>query len=291
MARKAQWSPRTLFAAAFVAMQVAGCKNPKIESSRGPAPLAPGLTRVEVRAPVDLVPDTTTPANPSSPRCPLTPGARFVARNVVSLGAFLRLELNEPLAGCALQAGYVPMQGVVVVEGSQPIAQAAPMPSAPPPASPPLPAITAKPPGPKPPKAFLDVIAYAEGTKGRGDDGYNVMFTHKLFRGYADHPRQTICAGICSTAAGRYQFLDFTWDGVRKAIGARDFGKANQDKGGLYLARNRGVTNYNQAWSRTDFSNAIRKLGKEWASLPGSPYGQPVKTMDELWREYQKYLK
>ncbi len=66
--------------------------------------------------------------------------------------------------------------------------------------------------------AFLDVIAYAEGTQAYGpQDGYNVMFTHVFFRDYSRHPDIINCGGgWCSDAAGRYQFLFQTWEEVRR---------------------------------------------------------------------------
>ncbi len=62
--------------------------------------------------------------------------------------------------------------------------------------------------------AFLDLIAYAEGTDQNINgqrDGYNIMFSFKTFSNFADHPRQIITAnGYSSSAAGRYQFIDHT---------------------------------------------------------------------------------
>jgi lysophospholipase L1-like esterase len=66
-------------------------------------------------------------------------------------------------------------------------------------------------------KAFLDVIAFAEGTYKSPDNGYKTQFTGKQFDSYDDHPREVISAsGLDSTAAGRYQFLSSTWDGIMK---------------------------------------------------------------------------
>lgn len=272
----------------------AGCKNPSIGSSPGAkAPLEPGLSRVEVLQVCDLAADTAVPAHPTSPRCLLATGQKFKVRSPTFLGTFLRVEVADRIEGCSLTAGYLPSQAVRIVEGPQAVA----MPAAGPTVSSPVrtvdPVRTAVPPArseTSPSKAFLDVIAYAEGTRGRGNDGYNVIFSFQYFSTYADHPRRRVCSGICSDAAGRYQFLSTTWDGVRRNQGLDDFSPPNQDKGGLYLARQRGVSNYDQALSQPAFETAIRKLGKEWASLPGSPYGQPVKTMSELWRVYRQVL-
>ena len=62
--------------------------------------------------------------------------------------------------------------------------------------------------------AFLDLIAWSEGTdNGRQptkDRGYDVVVGGGLFDSYDDHPRRLIslpALGIKSTAAGRYQIL------------------------------------------------------------------------------------
>ena len=59
-------------------------------------------------------------------------------------------------------------------------------------------------------KAFLDLIAFSEGTKGKGDNGYNVIVGGDLFSDYTDHPRKKVYIKSIdnySTAAGRYQIL------------------------------------------------------------------------------------
>lgn len=276
-------------------VSISACKNPTLTSGAAQVALAPGVSRIRLLAPAEWTTDTLVPPNPASPRCALPAGTELKVRNATVLGSFLRVEALDAVPGCALRSGYLPTQGLALVEGAAPTTGPAPAGS---PAATPRPTVSRAaapsptPAGPTPSKAFLDVIAYAEGTKGRGDDGYNVIFTHAQFTGYADHPRQVKCSGsLCSDASGRYQFLSTTWDGVKRNLGLSDFGKVNQDKGGLYLARNRGVTNTTQRLDKAAFSTAVLKLGKEWASMPGSPYGQPTHTVDELWGEYQKYLR
>ncbi len=139
-------------------------------------------------------------------------------------------------------------------------------------------------------KAFLDTIAYAEGT----GDRYDYIFSFATFTDFSDHPRRVICDGLCSDAAGRYQFLSTTWDGIKDALGLPDFSPASQDKGCVELIRRRYAAQLvEDADNYYNFTAAIEKLGAEWASLPGSPYGQPTHDMDELWNVYlnarQKY--
>lgn len=139
-----------------------------------------------------------------------------------------------------------------------------------------------------PSAALLDVIAFAEGT----NDKYNLIFSYKTFSSFADHPRRVVCSGgYCSDAAGRYQFLSTTWDETRRGAGLKSFEPAAQDSGALYRAESfRGVREHKVAQDRPGFERMIYKLNREWASLPGSPYGQPTKPMGSLWDIYQKSL-
>lgn len=131
--------------------------------------------------------------------------------------------------------------------------------------------------------ALLGTIAYAEGT----GDRYDIIFGYQYFSSYAGHPRRVVCSGgYCSDAAGRYQFLSTTWDGVRS--GLPDFGPASQDQAALRLIRNRGVSSVDTIDTYAEFTSAIYRLNLEWASLPGSPYGQPTKSMSALWTEFRR---
>lgn len=128
-------------------------------------------------------------------------------------------------------------------------------------------------------RAFLRVLRRGEGTA--GENGYRTMFGGGLFDSYADHPRQRITrtmAGrsITSTAAGAYQFLSSTWDETARIMGLRDFSPASQDMGAVGRIAARGALGDVQAGH---FEVAIKKVAKEWASMPGSPYGQPVISM------------
>lgn len=128
-------------------------------------------------------------------------------------------------------------------------------------------------------QSFLRVIRAGEGTADA--DGYRRQFGGKLFDSFADHPREIITATlggkpISSTAAGAYQFLERTWDGLVTQYGFRDFGPKTQDRAALALIDGRGALD--------DVLNgrieaAIAKCNREWASLPGSPYGQPTRTL------------
>lgn len=137
-------------------------------------------------------------------------------------------------------------------------------------------------------RALLDTIAKAEGTA--GGDGYRTMFTGRLFGDLSRHPRQLNSSnGLSSDAAGRYQFLSTTWDGVAKQLGLTDFSPASQDRAALELVRRRGVDP-----DAPLTKEALGKLAPEWASLPTlagkSYYGQPVKQHGELFGYYNSRL-
>jgi muramidase (phage lysozyme) len=133
-------------------------------------------------------------------------------------------------------------------------------------------------------RALLDTIAFTEGTRGRGKDGYNVTFAYRYFSSCAKHPNMRVCAGrYCSTAAGRYQFLTATW----KGLGYSDFGPANQDRAGMKLVSRRGANvPTGRALTATEFANTMNRISYEWASLPPGRYGQPSYSMAATRRQY-----
>ena len=130
--------------------------------------------------------------------------------------------------------------------------------------------------------AFLDMIAWSEGTS--GPDGYRTLFGGGTFDSYADHPRTVVRAsGYASSAAGRYQILAKTWDSLKTKLGLTDFSPDSQDKCAIELIRERGALNDVQAGRVTD---AISKVAKVWASLPGAGYNQPERKLAALLQAY-----
>jgi muramidase (phage lysozyme) len=124
-------------------------------------------------------------------------------------------------------------------------------------------------------RAMLDTIAFTEGTaRSCGQDGYNTGYAYHCFSSCARHPRTVWSGGgYSSSAAGRYQFLTRTWE----TMGMASFSPRNQDIAAVELIGRRGVTlPTSRALTATEFSNAMRKISLEWASLPFSPYGQPT---------------
>lgn len=137
-------------------------------------------------------------------------------------------------------------------------------------------------------RAFLDMIAYAEGTN--GPHGYATAFGGGRIPSLADHPRVyypfTNGRGekLKTSAAGRYQFLARTWDELAAKLNLPDFGPASQDAAALELVRQRGALNDVRA-GRTE--SAIAKCAPTWASLPGAGYAQPERKLSTLLAQYR----
>jgi len=136
-------------------------------------------------------------------------------------------------------------------------------------------------------QAMFRVIRAGEGTADA--KGYQRIVGGGEFESFADHPRivrsGTFANGVTwrSSAAGAYQFIVSTWDETARIMGLSDFSPASQDRGAAGRIAARGALEDVIAGR---FDVAVGKLGREWASLPGSPYGQPVMTMAkarEVW--------
>ena len=152
-------------------------------------------------------------------------------------------------------------------------------------------------------KAFLDVIAAAEGTSRKSSpcsvgNGYRAIVGcyangSRLTSGYNAHPRGDLKYG--SDAAGRYQFISTTWAG----LGQPNFKPASQDRATVILIKQTG--SYQAVESipergKPEFVNALDLLKRQWASLPAKPgsrqpYKQPVKSANSLWTIYQAAYK
>jgi muramidase (phage lysozyme) len=133
-------------------------------------------------------------------------------------------------------------------------------------------------------KAFLAVIRKGEGTS--DEAGYSRHFGGKQFSSFDDHPREVIRAnGYASSAAGAYQYLSGTWDNLVRLYGFPDFSPQCQDEGAIALIAGRGALDDVIAGR---LETAIAKCCKEWASLPGSPYGQPTRSMEQALDTYAK---
>lgn len=160
-------------------------------------------------------------------------------------------------------------------------------------------------------RAMLDTIAFAEGTRGNGDYGrvvngrvlgpsnpnapYDASLVGRrnvVVNDFTRHPNLAVRwanGQPPSSAAGRYQFLYGTWQGLNMP----DFSPRSQDLAAIKLMQRRGMM---EPLLRNDFATAIHRGAPEWASLPveggGSYYGgQGAKTLSSLRDVYGTALR
>ncbi|MGV4308198.1 glycoside hydrolase family 24 protein [Citrobacter portucalensis] len=140
-------------------------------------------------------------------------------------------------------------------------------------------------------KAFLDMLAWSEGTDKKGQPtnnrGYDVIVGGSLFTDYSDHPRKlvTLNPKLKSTAAGRYQLLSRWWDAYRKQLGLKDFTPASQDAVALQQIKERRAL---ELIDSGDIRQAIDRCSNIWASLPGAGYGQFEHKADNLIAKFKE---
>ena len=136
-------------------------------------------------------------------------------------------------------------------------------------------------------KAFLDMIAWSEGTvcvKG-SDNGYNVLVGGELFFTYNDHPRKLVIINskLKSTAAGRYQLLSRYFDYYKKLLKLPDFSAPSQDAIAIQQIKEcRALDDVDNG----NFELAVKKCNKIWASFPGNNYGQHQQKLSALQIAY-----
>lgn len=137
-------------------------------------------------------------------------------------------------------------------------------------------------------RGLLAAIRWAEGTA--GPDGYRMLFGGGLFDDFSDHPRRVVAAMLGgkllkSSAAGAYQILRGTWDGLQGPLGLPDFSPMSQDIAAVELIRRRGAL---QHAIDGRIALAVDLIRKEWASMPGAGYGQPETKLASLVDVYQR---
>jgi muramidase (phage lysozyme) len=135
-------------------------------------------------------------------------------------------------------------------------------------------------------RAFLRMIRIGEGTTTR--DGYRTMFTGARFSDFRKHPNlKNKANGYVSTTAGAYQFLFVTWKDLQRKYSFKDFSPLNQDLGCIALIAGRKALS---VVMQDNVSEAIDLCRIEWASLPGSPHGQPTVDRRTIIEKYEGYL-
>lgn len=137
-------------------------------------------------------------------------------------------------------------------------------------------------------RAFLDTIAYSEYSGYRTIVGLGAF--NNLIADFSDHPRQYIWIPQIrdySSAAGKFQFLDFVWDSVGRRIELKNFTPVYQRKAALYLIWEEGA----QAdVLEGRFDKAAFKVRNVWASLPDSQLGQATNSKRRLKLFYHQRL-
>lgn len=140
-------------------------------------------------------------------------------------------------------------------------------------------------------KKFSDLISKSEGTANRANP-YATAFGGGQLTDLSRHPnkgaafKQTDGKMNKSTAAGKHQFLNGTWNEMSAKTGVKDFSGESQEINFQQLMRDKKVDKLIESG---DFTGAIQKLGGTFASLPSSKYKQPKHSWDKI-SQYQKEI-
>ena len=145
-------------------------------------------------------------------------------------------------------------------------------------------------------RAFLDMLAYSEGTdNGRqptNNHGYDVIVGGKLFYDYSKHPGVYVKLNprLTSSAAGRYQILEKFAKHYMKQLKLPDFGPDSQDKIAIQLIKECKALDDIYAGR---IHSAVYKCRSRWASLPPPPgagklYNQRVESIEKLMDIFKK---
>ena len=140
-------------------------------------------------------------------------------------------------------------------------------------------------------RAFLDMLAYSEGTdNGRqptNNHGYDVIVGGKLFYDYSKHPGVYVklTPRLTSSAAGRYQILEKFAKHYMKQLRLPDFGPDSQDKIAIQLIKEcKALDDIYEG----RIHSAVHKCRSRWASLPGAGYGQHEQKVEKLIAVFKK---
>lgn len=138
-------------------------------------------------------------------------------------------------------------------------------------------------------KVLLTFISLCEGTTRSPYDvgGYNIVVGGSKFSNFTKHPRIRIRLrpGLVSDAAGKYQILSSTYDGLVKNYGFKDFSAKSQDLMALALILEK--PNAKRIIEQLDYHSFCECASWIWASILPSRYGQSWLTkdkMDALWK-------
>jgi muramidase (phage lysozyme) len=139
-------------------------------------------------------------------------------------------------------------------------------------------------------QAFLRVIRLGESSLQPA--AYQMIVGGGTFASFADHPRikgrcwQSGGKTLCSTAAGAYQITATSWDETRRLMGLPDFSPESQDMAAVGRIAYRGALPDVLAGR---LETAIKKLRREWTSLPGADEQNRLQTMARSVQTYLAY--
>ena len=152
--------------------------------------------------------------------------------------------------------------------------------------------------------AFLYLIRASEHFLRDAESGaaYQLFYGGSRFTDLSDHPAITgekkgvpLAASVClnaglapgcvSTAAGAYQIIKSTWQGVRD--GLPDFSPASQDAAAIRLLAQTGALKLILAG---DIDGAVEKANNIWASLPNATFGQATKRYAYVQDRFNDYI-
>lgn len=146
-------------------------------------------------------------------------------------------------------------------------------------------------------RVYLDFIAWCEGTDKKIDQlpsGYDVLYGGRKFSNFNQHPRKRVSAGkYVSSAAGRYQIMDFTEDWILENLrfppNGKSFHPEFQDQRCLYLihAKRQALDEVD----KDDFRGFCNLCSWEWASILPSRYGQGYLTQKQMETAYLQIKK
>jgi muramidase (phage lysozyme) len=150
-------------------------------------------------------------------------------------------------------------------------------------------------------RAFLHAIQEGEVYKQfrHTPDAYRQLFGGALTDSLARHPRRAMQSPWgWTSAAGAYQAMcavpgkvtvdtwgDFCRD-MQSTAEDMPFDAETQDLFAVWCLRRRGALKH---VIDGEFDAAVAKCVKEWASFPGSPYGQPTVTLEQLRACYSRF--
>lgn len=155
-------------------------------------------------------------------------------------------------------------------------------------------------------RAFLRMIRVCEGTT--GEEGYERLFGGESFikdyhKTFATHPQIKIKRTnkktgktYISSAAGAYQVMGYTWSDPatefwRGKYKVSDFSPACQDLLCVVILREKVRGDALTMIINNKVKDAIEQsCSYEWASLPPSRHGQPIKSISECLSLYNKFL-